>query len=63
MPAIAAKIVLWLRLVNRAAPASESPQTLLASNRGHLKLAPTTQAISYPGAVFYQIDGQAARAR
>ncbi|NQU39644.1 MAG: hypothetical protein HQ523_06805 [Lentisphaerae bacterium] len=38
---------------------SDQSQTLLASNRGFLELTPTTQAISYPGAPRYQIDGLA----
>lgn len=38
---------------------SGAPQTLLSTNRGYLQLAPTAQAISYPGAPTYQIDGAA----
>lgn len=43
----------------KAADSSETAQTLLASNRGFLKIAPTRQAISYPGAPVYQMDGLA----
>lgn len=42
-----------------AAASSDAPQTLLSTNRGYLQLAATTQAISYPGAPSYQIDGTA----
>ena len=42
-----------------AAASSDTPQTLLSTNRGYLQLAATTQAISYPGAPIYQIDGTA----
>ncbi|MCF7675314.1 MAG: hypothetical protein K9M97_08210 [Akkermansiaceae bacterium] len=45
----------------RAAASSDNAQTLLATNRGFLQLAPTTQAISYPGAPVYQMDGVAVR--
>lgn len=45
----------------RADPSSATPQTMLATNRGFLQLAPTTQAISYPGAPTYQMDGLAVR--
>lgn len=45
----------------RAAPTSNHAQTILASNRGHLKLDATTSAIPYPGAPFYQMDGLAVR--
>lgn len=45
----------------RAASSSDNPQTLLATNRGFLQLAPTTRAISYPGAPVYQMDGVAVR--
>ncbi|MFT4548916.1 MAG: hypothetical protein ACI9MB_002885 [Verrucomicrobiales bacterium] len=40
----------------RAADSSSTAQTLLASNRGFLRLAATSEAISYPGAPVYQID-------
>ncbi|MEO5917639.1 MAG: type I secretion C-terminal target domain-containing protein [Luteolibacter sp.] len=43
----------------KAADSSDAPQTLLATNRGFLKVAPTSQAISYPGAPVYQMDGLA----
>ena len=43
----------------RAASGSENRQTLLSSNRGFLNLAPTSQAVSYPGASIYQMDGLA----
>jgi hypothetical protein len=36
-------------------------QVLMSSNRGFLSLEPTAQAISYPGAPHYQIDGAAVR--
>ena len=42
-----------------AAESADAPQTLLSTNRGYLQLAPTTQAISYPGAPTYQVDGTA----
>ena len=42
-----------------AAASSDAPQTLLSTNRGFLQLAATTQAISYPGAPSYQVDGTA----
>ncbi len=45
----------------RAAPSADEPQTLLSTNRGYLQLASTTQAISYPGAPTYQMDGLAVR--
>jgi len=45
----------------RAAESSDAPQTLLATNRGFLQIAPTSQAISYPGAPTYQMDGAAAQ--
>lgn len=34
-------------------------QTLLSSNRGFFQLAASTEAVSYPGAVAYQMDGLA----
>ncbi len=42
-----------------ASATSDAPQTLLSTNRGYLHLAPTTQAISYPGAPTWQVDGTA----
>ena len=42
-----------------SAASSDTPQTLLSTNRGFLQLAATSQAISYPGAPNYQIDGTA----
>lgn len=45
----------------RAAPSSDVPQTLLATNRGQWQLAPTAQPVSYPGAPVYQMDGLAVR--
>ena len=45
----------------RVAPSSDSPQTLLSTNRGFLQLSSTTQAISYPGAPVFQMDGTAVR--
>lgn len=45
----------------RAAGASDTPQTLLSTNRGFLKLAPTSQALAYPGAPLYQMDNTAVR--
>jgi len=44
-----------------AAASSENPQTLLSTNRGYLQLAATAQAVSYPGAPTYQVDGNALR--
>ena len=44
-----------------AAASSDEPQTLLSTNRGFLQLAPTSQAVSYPGAPTYQMDGLAVR--
>lgn len=40
---------------------SELPQTLLSTNRAFLTLAPTHQAVSYPGAPTFQVDGVAVR--
>ncbi len=45
----------------RAAAAADEPQTLISTNRGYLQIAATTQAISYPGAPTYQMDGLAVR--
>ncbi|MFT4638206.1 MAG: hypothetical protein ACI8T1_001525 [Verrucomicrobiales bacterium] len=45
----------------RAASSSDHPQTLFSTNRGFLQLSPTTQAIPYPGAPIYQMDGVAVR--
>ena len=45
----------------RAAASADEPQTLLSTNRGFLQVAATTQAISYPGAPTYQMDGAAVR--
>ena len=45
--------------VYTASASSDAPQTLLATNRGFIQLAATTQAISYPGAPSYQVDGTA----
>jgi hypothetical protein len=36
-------------------------QVLLSSNRGFLRLEPTAEAVSYPGAPLYQADGLAVR--
>ncbi len=44
-----------------AAGSSGLPQTLLSTNRGYLQLAATAQAVSYPGAPTYQVDGTAIR--
>ena len=43
----------------KAADSSDAAQTLLSTNRGFLKISPTRQAISYPGAPVYQMDGVA----
>ncbi len=43
----------------RAAATSDQPQTLLATNRGFLQFASTSQPVSYPGAPTYQMDGVA----
>lgn len=45
----------------RTAASADEPQTLLSTNRGFLQIAATTQAISYPGAPTYQMDGLAVR--
>jgi hypothetical protein len=45
----------------RSAASADEPQTLLSTNRGYLQIAATTQAISYPGAPTYQMDGVAVR--
>jgi hypothetical protein len=45
----------------RSAPSADEPQTLLSTNRGFLQISATTQAISYPGAPTYQMDGLAVR--
>ncbi|MGY8642299.1 MAG: hypothetical protein ACKVJU_14550 [Verrucomicrobiales bacterium] len=45
----------------RAPDSSDANQTLLATNRGHLEIAPTTRAVSYPGAPTYQMDAKAVR--
>ena len=42
-----------------APAAAEQPQAVLSTNRGFFELAPTQQAISYPGAAHYQWDGHA----
>lgn len=44
-----------------SAASSDSPQTLLSTNRGYLQLGPTSQAVSYPGSPVYQVDGNAIR--
>ena len=45
-----------------SAPVSQSDsQVLLSSNRGFLRLEPTAEAVSYPGAPLYQADGLAVR--
>jgi hypothetical protein len=41
----------------KPATGSEDEQTLLSTNRGFLNIAPTKQAVSYPGASIYQMDG------
>lgn len=43
----------------QAAASSDLPQTVLSTHRGHLQIAPTSQAISYPGAPIYQMDAKA----
>lgn len=43
----------------QAGESSDTAQTVFATNRGFFELAPTHQAISYPGAASYQIDGHA----
>ena len=40
---------------------SVDSQTILSTNRGFLDVAPTQQAVSYPGAPTFQIDGMAVR--
>lgn len=45
-----------------SSPGSRSAsQVLLSSNRGFLRLEPTAEAVSYPGAPLYQADGLAVR--
>lgn len=44
-----------------AAGSSTASQTLLSTNRGYFQLTPTAQAVSYPGAPVYQMDGLAVR--
>lgn len=41
----------------KAASGSDDEQTLLSTNRGFLSITPTSQAVSYPGACVYQMDG------
>ncbi len=43
----------------QATESSDTAQMLLSTNRAQLKVSATTQAISYPGAPVYQIDGLA----
>jgi RTX calcium-binding nonapeptide repeat (4 copies) len=43
----------------RASASADAPQTLLSTNRANLQLAATAQAVSYPGAPVYQVDGAA----
>ncbi len=43
------------------APSGDVAQTLMSSNRGFMEIAPTSRAISYPGAPLYQMDGLAVR--
>ncbi len=45
----------------KSASTSDAPQTLLSTNRGFMKIAPTSQAISYPGSPTYQMDGLSAQ--
>lgn len=45
----------------QAAVSSDTPQTVLSTNRGYLQVAATSQAISYPGAPVYQMDATAVR--
>ena len=45
----------------RAASSSVAAQTLLSTNRGYFHLTATAQAVSYPGAPVYQMDGLAVR--
>jgi hypothetical protein len=45
----------------RSAAVADEPQALLSTNRGFLQISATTQAISYPGAPTYQMDGLAVR--
>lgn len=41
--------------------ARSETQVLLSSNRGFLQLGPSAEAVSYPGAPLYQVDGLAVR--
>jgi RTX calcium-binding nonapeptide repeat (4 copies) len=45
----------------RNVASSDQAQTIFSTNRGYLQLAATNQAISYPGAPTFQIDGLAVR--
>lgn len=45
----------------QTAESSLDAQTILSTNRGYLDLAPTEQAVSYPGAPTFQVDGVAVR--
>lgn len=45
----------------QTAGGGDEPQALISSNRGFLEMAPTSRALSYPGAAQYQMDGAAVR--
>ncbi len=45
----------------RPATSSDAARTLLSTNRGFMEIAPTSQAVSYPGAATYQMNGVAVR--
>ena len=45
----------------RPAASSDTARTLLSTNRGFMEIAPTSQAVSYPGAATYQMNGVAVR--
>ncbi len=45
----------------QASGSRNDSQVLFSSNRGFLQLDPTAEAVSYPGAPFYQADGHAVR--
>ena len=45
----------------RPATSADTARTLLSTNRGFMELAPTSQAVSYPGAPTYQMNDAAVR--
>ncbi|MES2659072.1 MAG: type I secretion C-terminal target domain-containing protein [Verrucomicrobiota bacterium] len=45
----------------RPAASADTARTLLSTNRGFMEIAPTSQAVSYPGAPTYQMNGASVR--